>query len=71
MKMHISSLMVSLAVLLSGCSIYAGDHKVIVEDYSQPAGHSGSKVKGFPDPVLPMGMVEAIGVCFPRVKGDC
>ena len=52
-----------LALSLSGCSMYMGDHKVIVEretGNTLPNGISDSQARDkFPDPVLPYGLTEA------------
>jgi len=52
-----------LALFLSGCSMYMGDHKVVVSHETPNALHnesSGSQVRNkFPDPVLRDNLFEA------------
>ena len=49
--------------LLSGCTTYMGDHKVVVSHETPNALHNGisdsQALHKFPDPVLPYGLTEA------------
>lgn len=68
MKVRRYILLPPVVALLTSCTAYMGDHKVIVEDYSRPIMQP--KKSGFPDPVLPFDHFEArlpsgIHICFP------